>query len=135
MQERPRLTVASVVNGFTDVVWPDMFRGSILCLHLQTVIFVIKSLPALLILKSTIEKSMASVPEINSDLISGKSDLVECPECRSSMLKKNFNRHFAAKHSATIPSTCSLCDKSFKTEWSLKEHERTYHGILQAHKL
>lgn len=122
-------------NGCTDAAWRDMFRGSILCQHLRSVIFVIKSFLALSILKSTIEKIMASAPEINFKLISGKSDLVQCPECNTSMLKKNFHRHFSAKHSATIPSVCSLCDKSFKTEWSLKEHERTFHGILQTHKM
>ena len=45
-----------------------------------------------------------------------------------------MHRHISVKHTNTEPSVCSICMKQFKTKWSLKEHERKAHDILQSQK-
>ncbi|XP_023329058.1 protein tramtrack, beta isoform isoform X2 [Eurytemora carolleeae] len=65
---------------------------------------------------------------------SGAGMYIDCPVCAKPMYKKNLARHITVKHTNQTPSTCSLCSKSMKNDWSLKEHERKFHGILQSHK-
>jgi hypothetical protein len=51
------------------------------------------------------------------------------------MYRKNLARHVAVKHTNAKPVQCTLCDKTMKNGWSLKEHERKYHGIFQSDKI
>jgi len=59
---------------------------------------------------------------------------IDCPVCSKPMYKKNLARHIAVKHTDQAPSQCNLCLKTMKNGWSLKEHERKYHGIFQSTK-
>jgi len=60
---------------------------------------------------------------------------VSCPVCMKLMYRKNLARHVAVKHTNAEPVQCSLCEKMMKNGWSLKEHERKYHGIFQSDKV
>ena len=71
---------------------------------------------------------------INSGNFTGNADMVQCLYCGVAIRKKNIHRHIAVKHTQSQPSVCSLCNRTFKSKWSLKEHERTAHGILQSQK-
>eukprot|EP00092_Neocalanus_flemingeri_P001417 GFUD01001513.1.p1 GENE.GFUD01001513.1~~GFUD01001513.1.p1 ORF type:complete len:332 (+),score=74.33 GFUD01001513.1:302-1297(+) len=64
----------------------------------------------------------------------GPSEAVQCPHCAKTMMKRNLHRHITVKHTSIEPSVCNICQKHFKTKWSLKEHERKAHGILQSQK-
>ena len=66
--------------------------------------------------------------------VTGIPDMVQCLHCGVAIRKKNIHRHIAAKHTQTEPSVCTVCNRTFKSKWSLKEHERTAHGILQSQK-
>ena len=48
------------------------------------------------------------------------------------MTRKNLSRHITVKHTDLEPSQCCHCQKLFKSDWSLKEHERVQHGIFQS---
>ena len=50
------------------------------------------------------------------------------------MMRRNLNRHITVKHTNVEPSVCDICQRHFKAKWSLKEHERMAHGILQSQK-
>ena len=60
--------------------------------------------------------------------------MVDCTECGVSILRKNISRHMSSKHTESSPSVCQYCKKIFKTHWSLQEHERKQHGVLQSQK-
>lgn len=62
----------------------------------------------------------------------GWSDAVPCPYCSKTMTRKNLSRHITVKHTDLEPSQCCHCQKLFKSDWSLKEHERVQHGIFQS---
>ena len=71
---------------------------------------------------------------INSGNFTGNADMVQCLYCGVAIRKKNIHRHIAVKHTENEPSACSLCNRTLKSKWSLKEHERRVHGILQSQK-
>ena len=58
--------------------------------------------------------------------------MVECMECGIQVLKKNFNRHLVSKHSELNPVNCDICNKQFKTEWSLRTHQNNVHKIYRS---
>jgi len=66
--------------------------------------------------------------------VQGSPDMVQCLQCGIAIRRKNIHRHIAVKHTETEPSVCTACNRTFKTKWSLKEHERRAHGILQSQK-
>ncbi len=61
-------------------------------------------------------------------------NMVSCPYCPKVMYRRNLSRHVTVKHTTLQPSLCTICHKTMKSEWSLKEHERKSHGILQSQK-
>eukprot|EP00088_Acartia_fossae_P061775 TRINITY_DN7431_c0_g1_i1.p1 TRINITY_DN7431_c0_g1~~TRINITY_DN7431_c0_g1_i1.p1 ORF type:complete len:377 (+),score=102.19 TRINITY_DN7431_c0_g1_i1:34-1164(+) len=66
---------------------------------------------------------------------STRSSYVTCPVCDKLMYRKNLARHVAVKHTGTAPAQCTLCGKTMKNGWSLKEHERKYHHLFQTDKV
>jgi len=70
--------------------------------------------------------------DYDTSVAPGRSDMVECMECGIQVLKKNFNRHLVSKHSELNPVNCDICNKQFKTEWSLRTHQNNVHKIYRS---
>jgi len=60
---------------------------------------------------------------------SGEDD--HCPYCDKQMMRRNLQRHILVKHTHLQPSICQICQKTFKSDYSMKEHLRKSHGVLQ----
>jgi len=70
--------------------------------------------------------------DYDTSVAPGRSDMVECMECGIQVLKKNFNRHLVSKHSELNPVNCDICNKQFKTEWSLRTDQNNVHKIYRS---
>ncbi len=57
--------------------------------------------------------------------------MASCPQCLRVMTRINLARHIRVQHTLLQPADCSLCGKTFKNSYNMKEHLRTVHGVFQ----
>ena len=125
--------------SYLYLVWPGTLSGSTQCQWTCSATCASSPSPAWSTSRSTPGRLMAWAPGSSSDGLclklesfSGISDVVPCPYCKKTMTRKNLSRHITVKHTELEPSICCHCQKVFKSDWSLKEHERVQHGIARS---